>query len=165
MFDVLIGMKVDLEMLKTAFGNSIKVGPVEMVDAKKGFRLKLGEAPDGSPFLSPWYPHPESGGATGTWAPPSKGQVVGVINPGGDPRQGLLIRGGFSGINPPISESLAENKFQFGGVTITIANGKVTIDADVQVNGSSLRHNDKDVGDTHKHLGVMPGGGISDVPV
>lgn len=164
MIEALVGMRIDIEMLKTAFGNSLRVGPVEVVDAKKGFRLKLGEGPDGQPYLSPWYPHPESGGATGTWAPPSKGQIVGVINPSGDPRQGLLIRGGFSGINPPISEDLGENKFQFGGVTITAAGGKLTIDADVQINGSSLRHNAKNVGDTHLHGGVVPGGADTDVP-
>lgn len=171
MFEAIIGMKVDVEMLKTAFGNSLKVGPVEQVDAKKGYRLKLGEGPDGQPFLSPWYPHPESGGATGTWAPLSKGQIVGVINPGGDPRQGVLIRGGFSGVNPPISESLGENKFQFAGATITVSNGevtitagKVTIEGDVQINGSSLKHNAKNVGDSHVHGGVIPGGSNTAVP-
>lgn len=165
MIEPLIGMMVDIEMLKTAFGNALKVGPVEVVDAKKGYRLKLGEAPDGQPFLSPWYPHPESGGATGTWAPLSKGQIVGVINPVGDPRQGVLIRGGFSGVNPPISESLGENKYKFGGVTVTVANGKITIEGDLHVIGESLRHNDKEVGDTHKHTDVEPGGGLSGVPV
>ncbi len=163
MIDAFLGLKIDVEMLKTAFGNALKVGPVEDVDAEKGYRLKLGEGPDG-PFLSPWYPHPESGGATGTWAPLSKGQIVGVINPGGDPRQGVLIRGGFSGDNPPISQSLDENRFQFGGVTITIAGGKLTIDGDVQINGSSLRHNAKNVGDTHLHGGIVPGGSDTDVP-
>lgn len=165
MIESLVGMKIDIEMLKTAFGNALKVGPVEVVDAEKGYRLKLGEAPDGSPFLSPWYPHPESGGATGTWAPLSKGQIVGVINPGGDPRQGVLIRGGFSGINPPISESLGENKYKFGGVTVTVADGKVTIEGDLHVIGESLRHNAKEVGDAHKHGDVEPGGGVSGVPV
>lgn len=164
MIDAFIGLKIDVEMLKTAFGNALKVGPVEEVDAQKGYRLKLGEGPDGTPFLSPWYPHPESGGATGTWAPLSKGQIVGVINPGGDPRQGVLIRGGFSDASPPISQSLDENKVSFGGVTITLAGGKMTIDGDVQINGSSLRHNAKNVGDSHVHGGIVPGGADTDVP-
>ena len=164
MIDAFIGLKIDVEMLKTAFGNALKVGPVEEVDAQKGYRLKLGEGPDGTPFLSPWYPHPESGGATGTWAPLSKGQIVGVINPGGDPRQGVLIRGGFSDANPPISQRLDENKVSFGGVTITLAGGRMTIDGDVQINGSSLRHNAKNVGDSHVHGGVVPGGADTDVP-
>ncbi|KAB2859320.1 MAG: hypothetical protein F9K43_23985, partial [Bauldia sp.] len=110
---------------------ALRVGPVEEVDARKGFRVKWGEDGDGRPFLSPWYPHPESGGATSTWMPLSKGQVVGIINPDGDPRQGVLMRGGFSGQNPPPSESLAENVYRFGGVTVTVnKNGSIVIDAE-----------------------------------
>ncbi|WP_274626571.1 baseplate assembly protein [Arvimicrobium flavum] len=135
MIEALVDMRIDIEMLKTAFGNALVVGPVEVIDAKRGFRLKHGDGPDGQPYLSPWYPHPESGGATGTWFPLSKGQIVGVINPGGDPRQGVMFRGGFSGINPQISENLGENKYTFGGVTITVAGGVVTIDGDIRVNG------------------------------
>jgi len=159
----IVGLKADLEMLKTAFGNGAKVGPVEEVDAAKGFRLKLGDGPDG-PFLSPWYPHPESGGATKTWAPLSKGQIVGVINPGGDPRQGVVFRAGFSDQNPAPSQDLAANVFSFGGVTITVADGKLTIEGDVQINGSSLRHNAKNVGDTHVHGEVLPGPADTGVP-
>ncbi len=51
MIEALLGMKVDIEMLKTAFGNALKVGPIEVVDSQKGYRLKLGEGPDGKPFL------------------------------------------------------------------------------------------------------------------
>lgn len=159
----IVGIKSDVEMLKTAFGNSAKVGPVEEVDAKKGFRLKLGDGPDG-PYLSPWYPHPESGGATKTWAPLSKGQIVGVMNPGGDPRQGVVFRAGFSDQNPAPSEDLAANVFSFGGVTLTASAGKLTIDADVQINGSSLKHHAKNVGDTHIHGGIVVGAADTDVP-
>lgn len=130
MISEILAQRADIEQLKSLFGRALKVGPVEVVDAKLGFRIKLGTDAQGKPFLSPFYPHPESGGATSTWAPLSKGQIVGVINPGGDPRQGVLLRGGFSDANPPPSESLDENKFDFGGVTITIGTGgNVVIDA------------------------------------
>jgi phage baseplate assembly protein gpV len=130
MISEIIAQRADIEQLKSLFGRSLRVGAVEVVDAEKGFRIKLGEGGDGAPYLSPWYPHPESGGATKTWAPLSKGQVVGVINPNGDARQGVLIRGGFSDADPPPSQSLDENVLSFGGVTITIgAGGAVTIDA------------------------------------
>lgn len=122
-----LNLKADVEALKSAFGSALRVGAVEQVDAQKGFRISWGKDGDGNAFLSPWYPHPESGGATSTWAPLSKGQVVGVINPDGDPRQGILLRGGFSDQNPPPSQSLGENRFSFGGVTITIAEGGVVV--------------------------------------
>lgn len=122
----LLAMKADLEELKTSFGTSLRVGPVAVVDAEKGFRVKWGDGEDG-PFLSPWYPHPESGGATSTWMPLSEGQIVGILNPDGDPRQGILVRGGFSGLNPPPSQDLAENVFAFGGVRIEIKEGGTVI--------------------------------------
>ncbi|MCG6115102.1 MAG: baseplate assembly protein [Mesorhizobium sp.] len=163
MVSPIVAMKADLEMLKTAFGNSMKVGPVEEVDARRGYRLKLGEGPDG-PYLSPWYPHPESGGATKSWAPLSKGQIVGVINPTGDPRQGVLLRAGFSGENAQPSEDLAANVLSFGGVTLTLSGGRLTIDGDVQINGLSLKHNAREVGDTHRHTEVTPGPAVSGEP-
>ena len=130
MISEIIAQRADIEQLKTLFGLALRVGAVEVVDAQKGFRVKLGEGANGQPFLSPWYPHPESGGATSTWMPLSKGQIVGVINPGGDPRRGVLIRGGFSDANPAPSQSLDENRLSFGGVTITVlADGTLQIDA------------------------------------
>lgn len=130
MIGEIIAQRADIERLKSTLGGMVKVGPVAIVDPKKGFRIKLGESGEGQPYLSPWYPHPESGGATKTWAPLSEGQIVGMINPGGDPRQGVLLRGGFSDDNPQPSESLDENKFLFGGVEITIAaDGSVVINA------------------------------------
>lgn len=123
-------MRGDIEELKTAFGSALRVAPVAVVDPVKGFRVSWGEDPDGGAFLSPWYPHPESGGATSTWAPLSVGQVVGVINPDGDPRQGILLRGGFSGKNPAPSQNLDENLYRFGGVSISVlASGAVLLEA------------------------------------
>ena len=130
MISEIIAQRADIEQLKSLFGRSLKVGPVEVVDAEKGFRIKLGQNEGGEPYLSPFYPHPESGGATSTWMPLSKGQIVGVINPGGDPRRGVLLRGGFSDENPPPSQSLDENMFSFGGVTVSVnKDGDVRIDA------------------------------------
>lgn len=170
MFDILVGMKADIEMLKTAFGNALKVGPVEVVDAKKGYRLKLGDGPNG-PFLSPWYPHPESGGGTSTWFPMTKGQIVGVINPSGDPRQGVMFRAGFSGINPQQSEDLEANLFSAFGVTVSVKGGKLAVDGDLIVRGNAdfqdgyVRSNGKHIDDTHTHGGVFPGSSDTDVPV
>ncbi|GGF38242.1 hypothetical protein GCM10011321_31500 [Youhaiella tibetensis] len=130
MINHFIELKADIESLKTAFGAALRVGAVAAVDAKKGFRVKWGEDGDGRPFLSPWYPHPESGGATSTWMPLSEGQIVGIMNPGGDPRQGVLLRGGFSDVNPPPSQSLDENVIAFGSVRLTLhRDGRIVVDA------------------------------------
>lgn len=134
MISEILAQRADIEQLKTIFGRCLRVGPVAVVDPVKGFRIRWGNGAGGEPFLSPFYPHPESGGATSTWAPLSEGQIVGVINPEGDPRQGVLLRGGFSDSNPPPSQSLDENVLAFGGVKLTIAkDGSLTIDAGVAV--------------------------------
>lgn len=127
MLDVIVGMKTDIEMLKTGFGRALTVGPVAEVDAVRGYRLDLGQGSDGERFLSPWYPHPESGGDARSWVPMVPGQIVGVINPTGDPRRGVLFRGGFSGDYPPPSNDLGENVFTIGNVRIAVTGSEVAI--------------------------------------
>ncbi|HEX5935819.1 MAG TPA: baseplate assembly protein [Pseudorhizobium sp.] len=120
-----IAMRLDIEMLKTAFGNSLKVGPVEVIDAQKGYRLRLGGTDD-NPFLSPWYPHPETGK---TSIPLKRGQIVGVVNPSGDPRQGLMFRGGYSDANPSPNDDMEANVFADAGVRITVKDGVAYVSA------------------------------------
>ncbi|MDQ0314848.1 baseplate assembly protein [Amorphus orientalis] len=141
MLDVIVGMKTDIEMLKSAFGRALTVGPISELDAAKGYRLDLGQGSDGKRHLSPWYPHPESGGATRTWMPLAKGQIVGVLNPTGDPRRGLVFRGGFSGQYPPPSDDFGENVLEFGGVRISVAEGTLVVtigETIVRLTGSSI---------------------------
>ncbi len=42
--------------------------------------------------------------------------------------------------------------------------GQITLNGDVQINGASLQHNGVNVGSTHIHPGVMPGGGSTATP-
>ncbi|WP_420415123.1 baseplate assembly protein [Roseibium sp.] len=133
--EILIDLRTDLEMLRTAFGNSLKVGPISEVDAEKGYRIKWGEGANG-PYLSPWYPHPESGGQTSTWFPLSVDQIVGVMHPHGDMRQGVMFRGGFSEKNPPQSQDLELNLYKALGVLFTVKDGVLTINGDLVVKGN-----------------------------
>jgi hypothetical protein len=164
MFAELVGMKADLEMLKSAFGNALKVGPVEVVDAQKGYRLRLGGT-DEEPYLSPFYPHPETGK---TSVPLKKGQIVGVMNPSGDPRQGLVFRAGYSDANPSPNNDMEANVFEDAGVRIRVANGALVIEAGgvthtisgegVSTTGGRIEHDGSNIGSTHVHGGVEPGG-------
>lgn len=168
--DVLVGIVTDLQMLKTAFGKAMKMGPVEQIDPVKGYRLKLGEGPDG-PFLSPWYPHPETGKSS---IPLKKGQVVGVVNPTGDPRQGFLIRGGYSEANPSPNDNMDANVFDDAGVRISVSGGVLRIAAGgvtvvisgdgLVVSGGMVQHDGKNIGSTHTHGGVLPGGANTSEP-
>lgn len=170
MHEVIIDMAVDLAMLKTALGKMIKVGPVAVVDAEKGYRIRLGGTDD-EPFLSPWRPHPETGK---TSVPLKEGQIVGLLNPSGDPRQGLLLRGGYSDAHSSPNGDMAANVFEDAGVKVTVAAGKLTAvvggvsmilsPEGVDFNGGHVRHNGKLIDDTHTHGGVFTGFDSTDVP-
>ncbi|MBG6205386.1 phage baseplate assembly protein gpV [Labrenzia sp. EL_126] len=187
LIDLIAGKVIDIEMLKTQFANAIKVGPVAEISAEKGYRIKLSEGDDG-PFLSPWLPHPESGGQSSSWMPLSVGQIVGVFSPNGDMRQAVLIRGGFGGSNDQPSFDLAANVLKAVGITYTMKDGRTTIDGDVTINGNvtivgdvdiegdfkvtgnvdfyegHVQHNDTNISDTHVHGGITPGNSDTDFP-
>ena len=160
MDDIFVGMAMDIAMLKARHGNTIKVGPVEQVDGDKGYRIRLGGT-DEAPYLSPWLPHPESGK---TSVPLKKGQIVGVLNPVGDMRKGIIVRGGYSDAHASPNGDMAANVFKDAGVTVTIAGGKIIVEGDVEFKGTSVKHNGKEIGDTHKHTDVMPGGALTGKP-
>lgn len=109
----------DLEALKDAFGRLAKVGPIKVVDKEKGYRISYGEI-DGEEFLSPWQPFPDDGKS---WVPLEVGQIVGIINPGGDPRQGFLVRSGYSDQHPAPSQDLDANVFDAANVRMTMKGG------------------------------------------
>jgi hypothetical protein len=161
--DNLLAMSADLAMLKSAFGNSIKVGPIEDVDAVKGYRIKLGET-KGKPFLSPWQPHPESGKSS---VPLRKGDIVGIVSPSGDMRQGVMFRAGYSGPRPSPNDDMNANVFEDAGVRVTVADGALSIliagvtfrfsgDGFVQTGGRQ-EHDGKNVGSDHGHVSAPPG--------
>lgn len=55
----------------------------------------------------------------------------------------------------------------FGGATVTLnPGGKVSIDAPggLEITGPSVTHNGAEIGDTHTHSGVEPGGADTGVP-
>ncbi|WP_223478746.1 baseplate assembly protein [Oricola indica] len=166
MIHEIVGMKVEIEMLKTAFGNALKIGPVEEIDAEKGYRLKLGDGPDG-PFLSPWLPHPESGKSS---VPLKKGDVVGVMSAAGDMRKGAVFRAGYSGPRPSPNDDMEANVFDDAGVRVTIADGLLKIEGNVEIAGNVdfkdgyVKSNGVPIDDTHKHEDVTPGAALTGVP-
>lgn len=151
LLDVVLGLKRELAEAKTMIRNMVRTGTVEERDAKKGYRVNWGNDDEGKPILSPWMPHPEAGGMDKSWNPLAKGEIVTSINPGGDPRQGFLVRGGFGGQFAQPSENLDESVRELqggkvrevaskdGDLTVTLksetikASGTVTIEAAVLV--------------------------------
>lgn len=125
----LLRLRSDVEMMKTASGHMLTVGTVHAVDPVRGYRIAMGEGTEGE-MLSPWLPHPESGGQTQSWMPLSVGQIVGVLSPSGDMRQGVLLRGGFGGDNSPPSADMAANVLKAFGITAQMKDGVLSLTAD-----------------------------------
>lgn len=170
----------DVHMLKSAFSRVVKEGSVEEIDASKGYRVKLGEGTDGQPYLSGWLPFPEG---SKTSVPLKKGQNVVLLSPGGDIRQALMLRGGYSDALPSPNDNMEANVFEDAGVRAVIADSKLTVTiggASFEFSGNGLtmtvsgatfgftgagfaqtggqqRHDGKDVGKTSTHVGVTAG--------
>jgi len=66
-------------------------------------------------------------------------------------------------IDGQITLSAGGSTLIIGGGTIA-SSGNFSHQGNAHFNGSSLRHNDKNVGSDHIHSGVEPGGGTSSVP-
>ena len=142
---IVVDLTREVAQLKRELAGMVKVGTVAETDAKKGYRLDFGKDDNGQSKLSPWLPHPESGGKAKSWFPMSKGQVVAMMTPPGDPRQGFMLRDGFTDQYKQPSQNLQENVFEYGNVrvvmkddhasitagsaSITIANGEITLKA------------------------------------
>ena len=120
-----VSLYADVQALKNAFGRTFRVGPVADVHPEKGYRISYGKV-DGKEFLSPWIAHPESGK---TSEPLKKGQIVGILAVGGDPRQSLLIRGGYSDEHASPNNDMDANVFADGDVRITVKGGQITLSA------------------------------------
>ncbi|RWC91652.1 MAG: hypothetical protein EOS72_03075 [Mesorhizobium sp.] len=158
-------------------------GQVNQVDAQKHvIRMVLGQDDDGNDVLSPWLPVGQVAGALKLHSMPSVGQVVSARSEGGDLEQAIIEPYHWTDENPSPSQNADEHKLTFGNITVTMVDGslkfqvggttveitgsKLEVHTDEFVtHGSSLKHNDKEIGDTHKHSGVEQGGSDTDVPV
>lgn len=155
-----------------------RVGVIDAVDAAKGLaRVKLldGERP----FLTGWIPWQEAAaGAMRTHMPPSVGQQVKVVSESGDLTD-ATIQGSLNSDGAPRPSGAgdafvlgavgsARIEVTGGGAEVTVKVGGVKLvvsGAGVAITGGKVTHNGTDIGDTHKHVGVVPGPSETGVPV
>ena len=155
----------EVEELRRRLNNVVREGRVEEADAKKGYRIAIGDGDDG-PIKTTWVKRDESGGSLKTWAPLTKGQKVKLFSPNGEiGGNSLVVPHHYNEGHDQPSENLEEPLFQAGGVTMRFSNGVLTIEGNLLIKGASVKHDDKDIGKTHKHGQVQPGGGQSGAPV
>jgi phage baseplate assembly protein gpV len=150
--------------------NHKRTGTISEVDTAKGLaRVKISDGEE-EPYLTGWLPWKEiAAGGIKTHIPPTVGQQVDVVSESGDLTDGVIDFSTPSDANPRPASG-ADAVITHGDARITIGDGKVeivadvTIKGDVAIEGSSLTHNDRNVGSTHVHGGVERGGADTDPP-
>ena len=154
--------------LERRVSSGVRHGTVAEVDPAAGtVRLKIGTDADGGDFLSPPIPYAQTMGALKAHIPPSVGQNMTMMAPGGDWRQALAIGLSASDANPSPSGAGDQNVITFGSATITLAGDGLTISVGgvsvsisgggLAVTGGAVTHNGTNIGDDHTHSGIVPG--------
>jgi len=151
-------------------------GTVASVDAAKGtVRLKIGKDEDGADVLSPPVPYAQIAGALKVHSPPSVGQQMMLMAPGGDIEQAAAMPFTWSDQNTTPNDKGDENTLTFGDVRIDLKGGEIIVTAPkfkivaggvthtidgtgITTTGGQIKHDNKNIGSAHTHGGVMSGG-------
>jgi phage baseplate assembly protein gpV len=170
----LVEMALRIAELERKFASMVVVGTVHSVDTKAGTaRLEFGSDETGAPFLGPDRPYSQVAGAIKSHCPPSIGQQMVQISPGGDWKQAFHVPLSWSDANASPGDG-PDPAFTYRDVRVDVSDGRLRIavgDAAVeltgsafkmlanlvQAEGSSLKHNAKEVGDQHGHVSAPPG--------
>lgn len=169
------GLAKQVDDLDRRMMASQMTGRVAEVDGNR-VRLQLADqGAGGKPFLSPWVNLQEAAGATGSNMPVSVGDPMRLLSPNGEiGSQSLAIRDSHTDDAQNPASKPEELALTYGGGAIRMSGDGVVIShgsASITLSGDTihalsalLKHNDRNVGDTHKHPGVARGGALTDPP-
>ncbi|PIE13826.1 MAG: hypothetical protein CSA70_03675 [Rhodobacterales bacterium] len=164
---VIARMAGQIAELQRKQANMVRSGRVLDVDpARQRVKVDIGDADN--ECATAWIRWTERAGARMTWNPPSPGELMTVISPGGEiDEKSLAIHGGFTDDNAAPSGDGDATVYSFGGVTATVAGGGISLNiaGEISITGGTIKHNGKDIGDTHKHGGVSVGVAETEEPV
>ncbi len=171
------GLRAENAALRARLDRMFRPGKVtDVSDDGTKYRQEIGVDDDGNPVKGPWIPHSQMAGALKVHAPVAPGQQMMMVAPNGDAGQAFGIPLTWSDSNSTPGQGKSQNALTFGPFTFRLNGEKWTVDGpqvewtcNVKVTGNvetfgSLRNNDQDVGSTHKHVDVMPGGGMTGPP-
>lgn len=144
-------------------------------DHVKGVRFHIADDEDGKPVLSPWMQPPDQNvGTRSRWLPAIGSQHL-VIQPAGhDTAMGFVpLSHNDQSVNPAsdaddivlFDDGKCRVSFKAGVMTLKAGNSKITIkDGEIKHESTSLKHNDKEVGDNHVHKDVATGPDVTGKP-
>lgn len=150
-----------------------KPGIVKENDPKRGMsRVQIEDEDEVSSFWMAWN-MPAAGGSKFYNQPDIGSQVNCLYDPHAE--SGVILGARYSEKDtPPTQDGKAlMAQLEGGGLfhydkasgkIILKAPGGLEIEADVKITGSSVKHNNKNIGSTHRHDGVEPGGGNTGEP-
>lgn len=166
-----------LEDTSRRLASVVLTGKVAEIDGNK-IRVELGpEDPrTGKKFLGPWVQLQEMAGATASHFPVKVGDPVRLLSPNGEiSAQSLAIRDSHTDDDPNPAEEQTDLVLAYGGSKIMMQSGKLILSgggASVELSGGNIKtasgeltHNDKNIGATHHHGGVVKGAQETDDPV
>lgn len=186
----LLAMSLRLSDLERRLAQSMRHGTVHEVNAAEGWvRLNIGDGDDG-PLLSAKVPYSQVAGGLKLHSPPTVGQQMTLLAPGGDPAQAVAMPLTWSESNASPSAAGNEHVLTFGsarielrgselvvkmgGFTLNISSSAATFSVGgvthtisgggVDTSGGTVKHDGKNVGSTHIHGGVLSGPANTDVP-
>lgn len=149
--------------------NFIREARVKEVDYENGTAIV--DAQGVESFSVPWL---EQAGDVVEWNPITAGQRVMLFSPSGDMSRAFIMPGGFTDDVPQPHNKGGEKRVKIGdcvitqsasGLTFEIGGTKYEFTGDgFTQTGGKQKHDGKDVGSTHIHGGVAPGGSTTDVP-
>lgn len=176
LFDRLIGRIANLEgqlgAMRRQVNNMFREAQVLEVDEASG--MAIVDAQGGKSKPVPWMTR---AGAIRDWDPVEPGERVLLLSPNGDPGRAMILPGGYSGKYGQPHNKRGESMRMIGGASdlftasqrviesqLIILRGTVKIEGPLEINGSKVSHNGKNIGSDHIHRGVRPGGGTSGPP-
>ena len=176
--------------LERRVANTVRHGTVHEVNAGEGWvRIDLGDGDDGK-HLSAKIPYAQMAGGLKLHSPPTVGQQMTMISPGGDAAQAVAMPLTWSESTASPSDQGDEHVLTFGsarielrgnelvvtmgGFTLNISSSAATFSVGgvshvisgggVETSGGMLKHDGKNVGSSHIHGGVTFGPTNTDVP-
>lgn len=149
--------------------NIFREATVKEVDYSKGKAIV--EAHGIETKEIPWL---EQAGDIVEWNPPTAGQRVMLVSPGGDLGRAFIMPGGFTDNVGAPHDKGAEKRVKIGSAVITHSAAGLFIEIDgvtfaftgegfVQTGGKQ-EHDARNVGSTHVHDGILPGPADTGLP-
>jgi phage baseplate assembly protein gpV len=175
--EIIDGLRRRITELERRQRGQMRTGVVDEVDPGNG-RARVRLLDSDPPFVTGWIPWSEpTAGANRTHNPPSVGQQVMLFSESGDLHD-AVIHGSLNSTAHPRPSGAGDEHVLLavgdariavsgGGSSLALTVGGVTLtltSAGLVVDGGQVSHNGTNIGDTHTHGGVAPGGGNTGTP-